>query len=125
MLAAERGQRLKVVYFAGAVGQGKIPMEELSLPHRDPWDGVGLGGSQKCEVATLDQLRDQLGAQFEYDEVDVNDFMKATGAAKMKHIRQTLAADGDLVPAWMIISSSSLLVVMIALIPYLLEASLL
>ena len=32
------------------------------------WDGIGLGGSQKCEVAYLDK------EQIPYEEIDVMDF---------------------------------------------------
>ena len=50
--AVQRGQRLKVVFFPGEVMQGKVDMDALATA--DLWDGVGLGTSQKCEVATLE-----------------------------------------------------------------------
>ena len=57
------GQRLKVVFFPGQIGDGKVSMDELC--HTNLWDGVGLGGSQKCEVATAD------AEKWDYDSVDV------------------------------------------------------
>ena len=43
-------------------------MDELR--HTNLWDGVGLGGSQKCEVATAD------AEKWEYDSVDVASLLK-------------------------------------------------
>lgn len=48
----ELGQRLKVVFFPGEVGEGKLTMSELSTGNL--WDGLGCGGSQKCEIATVE-----------------------------------------------------------------------
>ena len=50
--AVQRGQRLKVVFFPGEVMKGRVDMDALATD--DLWDGVGLGTSQKCEVATLE-----------------------------------------------------------------------
>ncbi|CAE7762850.1 unnamed protein product, partial [Symbiodinium pilosum] len=61
--AMANGQRLKVVFFPGQIGDGKVSMDELC--HTNLWDGVGLGGSQKCEVATAD------AEKWDYDSVDV------------------------------------------------------
>ena len=40
------------------------------LPTADLWNGEGCGGSQKCELATADELG------WEYDEVDVSYFLR-------------------------------------------------
>ncbi|CAE7364389.1 HERC2 [Symbiodinium microadriaticum] len=56
-------QRLKAVFFAGQVGRGKVSMKDL--PTENLWDGIGLGGSQKAELATADE------EGWDYDEVDV------------------------------------------------------
>eukprot|EP00438_Fugacium_kawagutii_P014244 Skav219453 [mRNA] locus=scaffold2583:43551:44129:+ [translate_table: standard] len=50
--AVERGQRLKVVFFPDQVNQGIEPMDKLATA--DLWNGIGLGTSQKCEVAMLE-----------------------------------------------------------------------
>ena len=44
----------------------------------DPWDGVGCGGSQKCEIAYLNKMRDQNpGKGWEYiGVVDVIIYLK-------------------------------------------------
>jgi len=69
-------QRLVVYYFEGAAGKGKLAWEDLSSPAVDLWDGTGLGGSQKGEVAYLDRMCKTHGATFAYDEVDVKDFLE-------------------------------------------------
>lgn len=75
-----QGQRLKVVYYPGMVGKGKVTMEDLKDPKVSLWDSDpakrGLGGSQKAEVATLDAMRQKEGDAWEYDEVDAADFLK-------------------------------------------------
>lgn len=54
VLEAHRlGQTLEVYYFEGEVGMGKIAWDDLAVANN--WDGVGLGGSQKGEVAFLDK----------------------------------------------------------------------
>ena len=53
-------------------------MDELRDPDKDPWDGVGCGGSQKCEIATVERMKHVEGAAWEYDEVDVSDFLLDT-----------------------------------------------
>ncbi|CAE7031446.1 unnamed protein product [Symbiodinium sp. CCMP2592] len=73
--AVAKGQRLKAVFFPGQVGQGKLSMESLSRDTTDLWDNVGCGGSQKCELATLDRLQKLEGSKWDYDEVDVSDFL--------------------------------------------------
>eukprot|EP00438_Fugacium_kawagutii_P007058 Skav220587 [mRNA] locus=scaffold145:324008:326860:- [translate_table: standard] len=73
--AVGQGQRLQVVFFAGQKGKGKVRMAEL--PKVDLWNDEGLGGSQKAEVATLDRMREQHGGAWNYDEVDVADFLEA------------------------------------------------
>ena len=48
------------------------------LPKVNLWDGNGCGGSQKSEIAKLDEMRriDRSG-RWNYDEVDVTDFLTA------------------------------------------------
>ena len=52
--AVSRNQKLKAVFFPGQLGLGKVSMPELSHEMVNLWDGIGLGGSQKCEIATAD-----------------------------------------------------------------------
>eukprot|EP00438_Fugacium_kawagutii_P001731 Skav204122 [mRNA] locus=scaffold5190:265923:279459:- [translate_table: standard] len=72
--AVAQGQRLQVVFFADQVGAGKVAMPDL--PEKDLWDGKGLGGSQKAEVATLDLLK-ATDAGWDYDQIDVADFLRS------------------------------------------------
>eukprot|EP00438_Fugacium_kawagutii_P022216 Skav203949 [mRNA] locus=scaffold391:205921:208083:- [translate_table: standard] len=73
--AVRLGQRLKVVYFPSEVGCGKVAWHRL--PYAKLWDGVGLGGSQKGEVAKLEQMKHlEPGGKWDYDEVDVTDFLE-------------------------------------------------
>eukprot|EP00438_Fugacium_kawagutii_P024358 Skav225969 [mRNA] locus=scaffold4916:6319:8613:- [translate_table: standard] len=73
--AVHLGQRLKVVYFPSEVGCGKVAWHRL--PHANLWDGQGLGGSQKGEVAKLEQMKQlEPDGKWDYDEVDVTDFLK-------------------------------------------------
>ncbi|CAE7795115.1 unnamed protein product [Symbiodinium sp. CCMP2592] len=67
--AVEQKQRLKAVFFAGQVGMGKVDMADL--PMVDLWNGIGLGGSQKAELATADE------EGWQYDEVDVSTLLEA------------------------------------------------
>eukprot|EP00438_Fugacium_kawagutii_P003645 Skav224215 [mRNA] locus=scaffold939:999099:1001564:- [translate_table: standard] len=62
-------QRLKVVYFPGQVGQGKVKWN--MLPTANIWDGIGCGGSQKGEIAKLDQMG------WQYEKVDVTEFLSS------------------------------------------------
>ena len=41
------------------------------LPTAELWNGVGCGGSQKCELATADERK------WDYDELDVVQFLRA------------------------------------------------
>jgi hypothetical protein len=72
--AVRLNQRLQIYFFEGQVGKGILEWEELSAEEADPWDGVGIGGSQKGEVAWIKKNN------FPYDFVDVkefeNDFVK-------------------------------------------------
>ncbi len=89
--AVDKGQTLKVVYFPGQVGQGKLSWNELSKTYVDPWDGVGCGGSQKCEIAYLDMMRNENpGTGWDYDGVDVINFLKK----EFKPGNMVLARDG-------------------------------
>jgi len=69
--AAARKQRLLVYFYQGDVGKGKRKWEYLADKRKDPWDGIGLGGSQKCEVAYLDLMRKEKGSAYDYVECDV------------------------------------------------------
>lgn len=71
--ALKMGQKIVVYYFENQVSKGKVFWEDLSDPDVDPWDGVGLGGSQKCEVAYLDHKK------YAYEERDVMDFIRRFG----------------------------------------------
>eukprot|EP00438_Fugacium_kawagutii_P030889 Skav215842 [mRNA] locus=scaffold1630:85275:87416:- [translate_table: standard] len=69
------GQRLKVVYFPSEVGCGKVAWHRL--PFANLWDGQGLGGSQKGEVAKLELMKLlEPGEKWAFDEVDVTDFLE-------------------------------------------------
>ena len=50
--AVELGQQLKVVFFPGQVGRGKVTWKDL--PQENLWNGIGCGASQKSEIAYLD-----------------------------------------------------------------------
>lgn len=71
--AVKRKQRLKVVFFVGQVDDGKVAYDKL--PESDLWNGMGIGGSQKGEVAYLDLMREQHGEDWAYDSVDVAHFL--------------------------------------------------
>ena len=89
--AVGRGQTLKVVFFPGQVGMGRVAWNDLCQPDVDPWDGVGCGGSQKCEIAYLNKMRDQSpGKGWEYIGVDVIIYLKE----EFKAGKLVLARDG-------------------------------
>ena len=90
--AVALGQTLKVVFFPGQVGMGRVAWNDLSQLDVDPWDGVGCGGSQKCEIAYLNKRRDQNpGEGWEYIGVDVIIYLKE----EFKPGKLVLARDGD------------------------------
>ena len=68
--AVDNKQRLKAVFFPGQVGIGKLSMEMLVQDDVDLWNNIGLGGSQKSELATVDMMR------WTYDQVDVGLFLR-------------------------------------------------
>ena len=68
--AVDRGQQLKAVFFPGQVGEGIPSMEQLCDRDFDPWNGVGCGGSQKAELATLRQQG------WSFEGVDVTQFLR-------------------------------------------------
>ena len=65
--AVSRKQKLIVYFFPGQVAQGRVKWEDL--PTAQLWDGVGLGGSQKGEVAYLDKMG------YPYEMRDVSKFL--------------------------------------------------
>eukprot|EP01062_Namystynia_karyoxenos_P018253 TRINITY_DN16785_c0_g4_i3.p1 TRINITY_DN16785_c0_g4~~TRINITY_DN16785_c0_g4_i3.p1 ORF type:complete len:1756 (+),score=481.58 TRINITY_DN16785_c0_g4_i3:92-5269(+) len=70
--AVQLGMRLRVYFFKGEVGQGKLRWDDL--PVDDLWGtptqpAVGLGGSQRVEVAWLDSQH------IPYDELDVSELV--------------------------------------------------
>ena len=88
--AVALGQILKVVFFPGQVGMGKVAWDDLS--RLDLWDGVGCGGSQKSEIAYLNKMRDQNpGKGWEYKGDDVIIYLKE----EFKPGKLVLARDGD------------------------------
>jgi hypothetical protein len=74
--AVKLKQRLKVVFFPGQVGQGKVAWEDLSSENVDLYDGKGCGGNQKCEIAYLEKMWKEKGDDWAYDSVDVTHFLK-------------------------------------------------
>ena len=46
------------------------------LKYRDLWDGVGCGGSQKCEIAYEEHKRAEHGSAWDYEEIDVTRFLE-------------------------------------------------
>ena len=74
--AVKLKQRLKVVFFPGQTGKGIVSFEDLNRDDVNLWDGVGCGGSQKCEIAFLERMRQQEGDAWNYDHVDVSHFLK-------------------------------------------------
>ncbi|CAK8996151.1 unnamed protein product [Durusdinium trenchii] len=71
----EKGQELQVVFFAGQKGEGKVHWDQLATA--DLWDGKGLGGSQKGEVAFLEKMwRETKNPAWRYEEVDVMQFLQ-------------------------------------------------
>eukprot|EP00438_Fugacium_kawagutii_P033580 Skav205230 [mRNA] locus=scaffold1794:106907:109339:+ [translate_table: standard] len=65
--AVQLKQRLKVVYFPGEEGKGKVPWNMLASANL--WDDIGCGGSQKSEIAKLEQQG------WQYEDVDVTMFL--------------------------------------------------
>ena len=80
-------QKIVVYYFKGQVGTGKVAWEDLRQPTVDPWDGIGLGGSQKCEVAYLDWMKEH-DPRYDYKEVDVEELITSFGS-EMKETSET------------------------------------
>ena len=66
-IAVSRKQKLIVYFFPGQVDQGRVKREDL--PMAQLWDGMGLGGSQKGEVAYLDKMG------YPYEMRDVSKFL--------------------------------------------------
>ena len=66
--AVELGQQLRVVFFPGQVGRGKVAWKDL--PKVDLWDGIGCGGSQKSEIAYLDMKG------WKYIQTDASRFLR-------------------------------------------------
>ena len=75
-LAVQWKQKLIVYFFAGEVGQGLVKWEEL--PTAKLWDGKGLGGSQKGEVAYLKKMG------YDFEMRDVGPFLKDFAATTIR-----------------------------------------
>ncbi|CAE7486787.1 unnamed protein product [Symbiodinium sp. CCMP2456] len=54
--AVARKQKLVAYFFEGQTGKGIIKWDDLCKDDANPWDGVGLGGSQKGEIAYLQKM---------------------------------------------------------------------
>ena len=67
--AVKRKQRLIVYFFGGEVGQGLVKWDDLATA--ELWDGRGIGGSQKGEVAFLEKMG------YKFDMRDVEDFLES------------------------------------------------
>ena len=65
----KRKQRLIVYFFGGEVGQGLVKWDDLATA--ELWDGRGIGGSQKGEVAFLEKMG------YKFDMRDVEDFLES------------------------------------------------
>ncbi|CAK9049065.1 unnamed protein product [Durusdinium trenchii] len=78
--AVQQGQRLRVVYYPGMVGQGEVTLKDLQDPNVPLWDPDprkrGLGGSQKAEVAMINAMKERHGDPWDYEKLDVSDFLK-------------------------------------------------
>lgn len=69
-VAVRRRQTLAVCYFSGEIGLGHIAWDDLKSS-KNLWQGVGLSGSQKVEVAYLDNMQKLYGAAYNYLRIDV------------------------------------------------------
>eukprot|EP00666_Eupelagonemidae_sp_cell4sb_P012979 gene12979-6059_t len=67
--AVAKRQKLIVFFFKGEKGKGKVNWDDLPDPEKRK-QGVGMGASQKAEVAYLDRMG------IAYEERDVIDFEK-------------------------------------------------
>ena len=68
-VAVKRKQRLIAYFFGGQVGEGRVTWDELATA--DLWNGIGIGGSQKGEVAFLEKMG------YKFDMRDVEDFLNS------------------------------------------------
>ena len=82
-IAVECNQQLKVVFFPGQVGKGKVNWDDL--PKEDLWNGVGCGGSQKSEIAYLEK------EGYEYTSIDAIHFLRA----EFQCGKEVIAWDGN------------------------------
>ena len=72
--AVRSKQNLKVVYFPCEVGKGEVQWKDL--PKANLWDGVGCGGSQKCEIAYLEKMKQEHPDEgWDYSGIDVVSFL--------------------------------------------------
>ena len=67
-LAVKRKQRLVAYFFEDQVGEGLVDWHDL--PQSDLWDGRGIGGSQKGELAFLKKMG------YDFEMQDVADFVR-------------------------------------------------
>eukprot|EP00660_Eupelagonema_oceanica_P011229 gene11229-2991_t len=74
--AVQFKQKLVVYYFKGEKGKGGVKWEDLRKDGYDPWDGKGLGGSQKAEVAWLDLMVTRGFKEYDFKRQDAEDFQR-------------------------------------------------
>ena len=67
--AVKRKQRLIAYFFGGQVGEGRVAWDDLATA--DLWNGIGIGGSQKGEVAFLEKMG------YKFDMRGVDDFLNS------------------------------------------------
>lgn len=70
-LAVSRKQRLVAYFFEDQVGEGLVSWNDLSNKDVNLWNGVGIGGSQKGELAFLTK------EQIPFEQRDIRDFLNA------------------------------------------------
>jgi len=74
--AVEKKQRLIAYFFMGQVGQGLVAWDDLA--EAELWNGKGLGGSQKSELAFLQKQG------YEFEMRDVQEFIEGFSKESME-----------------------------------------
>ena len=73
--ARDNYQRLVVYYFPDEVEDGEVDWDEIS--HTELWDSIGLGGSQKGEVAWLEKMN------YDFERKDVSELFEMLDSFRM------------------------------------------